>query len=86
MAASGIDDSKQQRALLLHFAGPGVREIVLHTTPEETKGDAKDYEKSMNSLNDYYWVAMGNPVLKWGWFFFLSSLERNCNSCAILPV
>ena len=32
--------------LLLHLAGPGVREIF-RTIPEETKGDAKDYKKAM---------------------------------------
>ena len=33
----------------------------------------------------FYWVACGNPVLKWASFFFFSPV-RNCNSCAILPV
>jgi len=41
VTVSGIGDPKQQRALLLHLAGPGVREIF-RTIPEETKGDAKD--------------------------------------------
>ena len=44
MTASGIDDPKQQRALLLHLAGPD----------EETKGDAKDHKKAMESLFDYF--------------------------------
>jgi len=48
VTASGIDDRKRQRALLLHLAGPSVREIF-RTTPEETKGDAKDYKKAMES-------------------------------------
>ena len=47
---SGIDDPKQQRALLLLLAGPSVREIF-RIIPEETKGDPKDYKKAMKSLN-----------------------------------
>ena len=60
MTASGIDDPKQQRALLLHLAGPGVREIF-RTIPEETKGDAKDYKKAMESLNDYFKLKKNIP-------------------------
>jgi len=53
VTASGIDDPKQQRALLLHLAGPGIREIF-HTIPREMKGVTKDYKKAMKSLNDYF--------------------------------
>ena len=60
VTASGIDDLKQQRALLLHLAGPGVRE-VFRTVPEETKGDAKDYKKAMESLNDYFKLKKNIP-------------------------
>jgi len=60
VTASGIDDPKQQRALFLHLAGPGVREIF-HTIPEETKGDAKDYKKAMDSLNDYFKLKKNIP-------------------------
>ena len=60
MTASGIDDPKQQRALLLHLAGPGVREIF-RTIPEETKGDAKDYKKAMESLTDYFKLKKNIP-------------------------
>ena len=49
VTASGIDDPKQQRALLLLLAGPSVREIF-RIIPEETKGDPKDYKKAMKSL------------------------------------
>jgi len=48
VTASDIDDPKEQRALLLHLAGPGIREIFC-SIPEETKGDAKDYKKAMES-------------------------------------
>ena len=60
VTASGIDDPKQQRALLLHLAGPGVREIF-RTIPEETKGDAKDYKKAMESLTDYFKLKKNIP-------------------------
>ena len=45
VTASGINDQKQQRALLFHLAGPDVREIF-RTIPEETKGDAKKLKES----------------------------------------
>ena len=37
VAASGVEDKLQKRALLLHLAGPGVREIF-KTYPDEVKG------------------------------------------------
>ena len=39
VAASGVEDKVQKRALLLHLAGPGVPEIF-KTYPNEVKGDA----------------------------------------------
>ena len=53
MTASGIDNPKQQQALLLHLAGPGLQEIF-HTIPEQMKGNAKEYKKVMDSLTDYF--------------------------------
>ena len=50
---SGIDDPKQLRALLLHVAWPGVREIS-RSIPEETKGDAKEYKKAMELLTYHF--------------------------------
>ena len=52
VTASGIADPKQQRALFLHLAGPGVGEIF-RTISEETKDDAKVYKKALESLNHY---------------------------------
>ena len=63
VTASGIDDPKQQRALLLHLAGPGVREIF-RTIPEETKGDAKDFKKAMESLTDYFKLKKNIPMAR----------------------
>ena len=60
VTASGIDDPKQQRALLLHLAGPGIQDIF-HTIPEETEGDTKDYKKAMESLNDYFKLKKNIP-------------------------
>ena len=60
VTASGIDDLKQQRALLLHLAGPGVREIF-HTIPEETKGDNKENMKAMDSLTNYFKLKKNVP-------------------------
>lgn len=63
VTASGIDDPKQQRALLLHLGGPGVREIF-RTIPEETKGDAKDFKKAMESLTDYFKLKKNIPMAR----------------------
>ena len=60
VTASGIDDPKQQRALLLRLAGPGVREIF-RTIPEETKGNDKEYKKAMDSLTDYFKLKKNIP-------------------------
>ena len=62
VTASGIDIDypKQQRALLLHLAGPGGREIF-RTIPEETKGDAKEYKKAMDSLTVYFKLKKNIP-------------------------
>ena len=63
VTASGIDEPKQQRALLLHLGGPGVREIF-QTIPEETKGDAKDFKKAMESLTDYFKLKKNIPMAR----------------------
>ena len=63
VTASGIDDPKQQRALLLHLGGPGVREIF-RTIPEKTKGDATDFKKAMESLIDYFKLKKNIPITR----------------------
>ena len=60
VAASGVADPTQQRALLLHSAGPGVREIF-RSIPDETKGGTKDYKKAMDSLTDYFQLKKNIP-------------------------
>ena len=52
VTASGIDDPKQQRALLLHLVGPGVRGIF-RIIPEETK--------AIKSLTDYNQLKKNIP-------------------------
>ena len=49
VAALGVDNKVQKRALLLHLAGPGVREIF-KTYPVEVQGDAKEFDKAMTCL------------------------------------
>ena len=41
VTASGISDSTQKRALLLHLAGPKVRDIFNNSISEEIRGDAQ---------------------------------------------
>ena len=63
LTASGIADPTQQRALLLHSAGPRVREIF-RTIPDEKKGGAKDYKKAMDSLTDYFLLKKNIPMAR----------------------
>ena len=51
LVAMNITDKKQQRAMLLHFAGPAVDEIF-DTLPNT--GEAKDYDKAIEALNAYF--------------------------------
>ena len=52
-AASGIKDAKQKRALLLHIAGTGIREIF-RSIPDEKRGEDKDYKKAMDALTEHF--------------------------------
>jgi hypothetical protein len=51
LVAMNITDKKQQRAMLLHFAGPAVDEIF--DTLSDT-GEAKDYDKAIEALYAYF--------------------------------
>ena len=55
VAASGLEDKLQKRALLLHLAGPGVREIF-EKYPDEVKGNAKEFDKAMTCLSNHFKV------------------------------
>ena len=59
-AASGIKEAKQQRALLLHLAGTGIREIF-RSMPDEKKGEDKDYKKAMDSLTEHFQLKKNIP-------------------------
>lgn len=51
IAADKADNKIQRRALLLHSAGEAVQEIFETLTDT---GEAKDYEKAVKALNDYF--------------------------------
>lgn len=53
VTASGVKCDAQKRALLLHVAGPGVRDIV-STYPEDTRGGEEEYEKVVTCLTDHF--------------------------------
>ena len=55
VAASKVKDKVQKRALLLHLAGPGVREIF-KMYPNEVKGDVKEFNKAMTCLSNHFKV------------------------------
>ncbi|XP_068712230.1 uncharacterized protein [Montipora foliosa] len=63
VAASGVEDKLQKRALLLHLAGPGVREIF-KTYPDEVKGDAKEFDKAMTCLSETFEVKKNVPLAR----------------------
>ena len=48
VTASGISDPTQKRALLLHLAGPKVRDVFNNSIPAEARGEAKDYKKGLS--------------------------------------
>ena len=51
LIAMNIEEKKQQRAMLLHLAGPAVHEIF-ETLPDI--GEAKDYDRALEALNVYF--------------------------------
>ena len=63
VAASGVTLPGQKRALLLHFAGGGIRDIFL-TYDEETRGNATDYDKILLCLNNHFKLKRNVPMAK----------------------
>ncbi|XP_048590584.1 uncharacterized protein LOC116613084 isoform X1 [Nematostella vectensis] len=59
--ASGIKDSKQQRAILLHLAGAGIREIF-HAFTAEQQGE--DYKTAMDSLTQHFKLKKNVPMAR----------------------
>lgn len=64
VTASGISDSTQKRALLLHLGGCKVRDIFNNSIPEEARGDAKDYKKAMDALSDHFKMRKNVPMAR----------------------
>ena len=54
VTASGITDPTQKRALLLHLAGPRVRDIFNNSISADVRGGEKDYDKVMDSLSEHF--------------------------------
>ena len=44
----------KKRALLLHLAGPKVRDVFNNSIPAEARGEAKDYKKAMDCLSEHF--------------------------------
>ena len=63
VAASGVEDRAQKRALLLHLTSPGVREIF-KTYPNEVEGDAKEFNKAMTCLSNHFKVKKNVPLAR----------------------
>ncbi len=64
VTASGISDPTQKRALLLHLAGPKVRDIFNNSIPESARGEAKDYKKAMDCLSDHFKMKKNVPMAR----------------------
>ena len=63
VAALGVEDKVQKRALLLHLAGQGVHEIF-KTYPNEVKGGTKEFDKAMTCLSNHFKVKKKVPIVK----------------------
>ena len=64
VTASGISDPTQKKALLLHLAGPKVRDIFNNSIPADQRGEAKDYKKAMDSLSDHFKLRKNAPMAR----------------------
>ena len=64
VTASGISDPTQKRALLLHLAGPKVRDIFNNSIPAEARGESKDYKKAMDCLSEHFKLKKNAPMAR----------------------
>ena len=64
VTASGISDPTQKRALLLHLAGPKVRDVFNNSIPATTRGEAKDYKKAMDCLSEHFKLKKNAPMAR----------------------
>ncbi|KAK3723785.1 hypothetical protein QZH41_007092 [Actinostola sp. cb2023] len=60
VAASGVSKVTQKRAILLHLAGPGVREIF-KTYDEDIKGKDDDFDKALKCLSEHFKLKKNVP-------------------------
>ena len=54
----------QQRALLLHLAGPRVLDFFNNSIPVDVRGGAKDYDKAMDSLSEHFKLRKNAPMAR----------------------
>ena len=64
VTAYGISDPTQKRALLLHLAGPKVRDVFNNSIPVEARGEAKDYKKAMDCLSEHFKLKKNTPMAR----------------------
>ena len=64
MAASGISNPTQKRALVLHLAGPKVRDIFNNSIPADARGEAKDYQKAMDCPSEHFKPRKNAPMAR----------------------
>ena len=64
VTASGISDPTQKRALLLHLAGPKVRDVFNNSISAEARGEAKDYQKAMDCHSEHFKLKMHAPMAR----------------------
>ena len=64
VTASGIRDATQKRALLLHWAGPRVRDIFNNSIPAEVRRSAKDYDIAIDSLSNHFKDRKNTPMAR----------------------
>ena len=54
LLALAVDDTKRQRALLLHYAGEAVNEIFETLPNKNAEGDENPFEKAVTALTNYF--------------------------------
>ncbi|MCG8429841.1 MAG: hypothetical protein MJA29_01520, partial [Candidatus Omnitrophica bacterium] len=62
-AASGVTDGTQKRALLLHCAGEGIRDIY-HVKTEDERGKDDNYKKLTECLNEHFKLKKNTPLAR----------------------
>ncbi|XP_070578752.1 uncharacterized protein [Ptychodera flava] len=63
VAASGVSNNAQKRALLLHMAGSGIRDIIRTKSADET-GDVTNCAKLIECLNKHFQLQKNVPMAR----------------------